>query len=274
MRCPFCDADKDKLQVKDSRTCDNGRSIRRRRECQQCHKRFTTYERIEDPIRLVVVKKDGSRVPWDSKKLLNGLERACYKRPVGIDQLQLLVDEVEEELFKTHDKEVPSALIGEEVTHRLRRLDQVAYVRFASVYREFKTLEELVKESMAVINAQHYDVPGQGRLFIDEKKAAAATLQAKIPAGGESGGTESARNDSAGNQSTRNQSSRNQSTAQERGRVDVTGLGSAGNGSRNGQSGRMRGRRKAAHAAEESQPTKNAEAQDDGGHQVAPAIAS
>lgn len=167
MRCPFCQAEKESLKVIDSRTCEGGRAIRRRRECLACKKRFTTYERIEEQVRLTVVKKDGSRVPWDRSKILHGLERACYKRPVEAVVLQAAVEEVEEEIFKTHDKEAPSSEIGRLVTEKLRRIDQVAYVRFASVYRQFKTLEELVTEARAVIDAQHYDVPGQGRLFIE-----------------------------------------------------------------------------------------------------------
>src|SRR5918996_1005663 len=138
MRCPFCDADKESLKVIDSRTCEGGRSIRRRRECLHCHKRFTTYERIEDPIKLIVVKKDGRRGPWDRAKILTGLERACFKRPVPDAELLRIVDEVEDEVFKTHDREVASTLVGSLVTDKLRRVDQVAYVRFASVYRRFK----------------------------------------------------------------------------------------------------------------------------------------
>lgn len=170
MRCPFCDADKESLKVIDSRTCEGGRAIRRRRECGKCGKRFTTYERIEENVRLTVVKKDGSRVPFDRGKLLLGLERACYKRPIEAAELQRIVDEIEEEIHRHHDKEVPSSAIGEMVTERLRRLDQVAYVRFASVYKQFKTLDQLVAEARAVIDAQHYDVPGQGRLFIEPPK--------------------------------------------------------------------------------------------------------
>jgi transcriptional repressor NrdR len=133
-----------------------------------CSKRFTTYERIEEQVRLTVVKKDGSRVPWDRSKILHGLERACYKRPVRTEDLARVVDEVEEEIFKAHDKEVPSSEVGALVSDKLRRLDQVAYVRFSSVYRQFKTLDELVAEARAVIDAQHYDdIPGQGRLFIE-----------------------------------------------------------------------------------------------------------
>ena len=173
MRCPFCDADKESLKVIDSRACEGGRAIRRRRECLQCSKRFTTYERIEDQIKLTVIKKDGSRVPWDRAKVLDGLERACYKRPVEAGELQRIVEEVEDEIFRGHDKEVPSSFIGQLVTEKLRRLDQVAYVRFASVYRQFKTLDDLVQEAKAVLDAQRYEVPGQGRLFIEPPKAQA-----------------------------------------------------------------------------------------------------
>ena len=167
MHCPFCNADKESLKVIDSRTCEGGRSIRRRRECLGCEKRFTTYERIEDPIRLIVVKKDGRRVPWDRAKILQGLERACFKRPVPEAELLRIVDEVEEEIFKSHDREVASTLVGQLVTDKLRRVDQVAYVRFASVYRQFKTLEELMDEARAVLDARRYEDPSQGKLFIE-----------------------------------------------------------------------------------------------------------
>src|SRR2546421_608863 len=112
MHCPFCNADKESLKVIDSRTCEGGRSIRRRRECLRCEKRFTTYERIEDPIKLTVVKKDGRRMPWDRSKILTGLERACFKRPVAEEELLRIVDGAEEEVFKSHDREVPSTLAG------------------------------------------------------------------------------------------------------------------------------------------------------------------
>jgi len=171
MHCPFCDAAKESLKVIDSRTCDGGRAIRRRRECLLCEKRFTTYEKIEQHIRLNVVKKDGRRVPWDQKKVVSGLERACFKRPVPESELQRLVEEVEEEVFKSHDREVPSVEVGRLVTERLRRLDQVAYVRFASVYKQFKTLEELVDEAKAVIEFQRYEDPSQGHLFVEQAAA-------------------------------------------------------------------------------------------------------
>jgi transcriptional repressor NrdR len=174
MRCPFCDADKDHLKVIDSRSGEGGRAIRRRRRCLNCKKRFTTYERIEENLRLTVIKKDGSRVPFDRQKLLTGLERACYKRPVKLDQLQQIVDEVEEEVHRSFDKEVPSQRIGELVTDRLRRLDQVAYVRFASVYKRFKTLDDLVQEAQAVLDAKRFEDPTQGRLFLEPPSAVEA----------------------------------------------------------------------------------------------------
>ncbi len=180
MHCPFCNADKESLKVIDSRTCEGGRSIRRRRECLNCEKRFTTYERIEDPIRLTVVKKDGRRVPWDRNKIVQGLERACFKRPVPESELLRIVDEVEEETFKSHDREVPSTAIGELVTDKLRRVDQVAYVRFASVYKQFKTLEELVDEARAVIDAKRFEDPSQGRLFIEPEKG---RVNGEVPPG-------------------------------------------------------------------------------------------
>lgn len=170
MRCPFCDAEKESLKVIDSRTCEGGRAIRRRRECLNCEKRFTTYERIEENIKLTVMKRDGRRVPWDRTKILRGLERACFKRVVTIDQMQVIVDEVEDEIFKTFDREVPATSIGQLVAEKLRRVDQVAYVRFASVYKQFKTLEELVDEARAVIDAKRFeDDPTQGRLFLEQR---------------------------------------------------------------------------------------------------------
>jgi transcriptional repressor NrdR len=185
MRCPFCNADKEKLKVIDSRSCDGGRSIRRRRQCLQCGKRFTTYERIETTMRLTVIKKDGRRVPWDRNKILSGLERACFKRPVPESELHRIVDEVEEETFKGHDREAPAAFIGQLVAEKLRRLDQVAYVRFASVYRQFKTLEELVDEAKAVLDARRYDDPEQGNLFIEPTPPKAEEGENGKPAAGE-----------------------------------------------------------------------------------------
>lgn len=176
MRCPFCDAEKERLKVIDSRTCDGGKAIRRRRECLQCNKRFTTYEKIEQNVRLSVVKKDGRRVPWDPKKIYLGLERACFKRPVPQGELQRMVDDVEEEVFKTYDREISSMIVGQLVTERLRRVDQVAYVRFASVYKQFKTLEELVEEAKAVLDSRRYEDPTQGKLFIEAPRVPASEV--------------------------------------------------------------------------------------------------
>lgn len=167
MRCPFCDAEKERLKVIDSRTCDAGKAIRRRRKCKECGKRFTTYERAEQSVRLTVVKRDGRREPWDREKIIAGLERACFKRPVPRDELIRLRDDVEDEIFKNHDREVSSELIGRLVTEKLRFVDQVAYVRFASVHRRFKTVEELMDEARAVIDARRFEDPDQGKLFLD-----------------------------------------------------------------------------------------------------------
>jgi transcriptional repressor NrdR len=170
MRCPYCDADKESLKVIDSRTCEGGRSIRRRRECLKCSKRFTTYERIEQPNRLMVIKRNGERVPFDRAKILGGLEHACYKRPVSDEQKSRIVESVEDEVHTSFDREVPSTFIGQAVVDRLRRVDQVAYVRFASVYKKFKTLEDLVDEAKLVIDARRFEDPEQGTLFVEPAK--------------------------------------------------------------------------------------------------------
>ena len=143
MKCPFCDYDESK--VVDSRPVEEGTMIRRRRECIRCAKRFTTYERIEN-IPLIVVKKGGQRVPFDKNKILNGMIKACEKRPVPIDNIQRVVDLMEKELYQVEDKEVESSYIGERVMDALKDIDQVAYVRFASVYREFKHVESFMDE--------------------------------------------------------------------------------------------------------------------------------
>ena len=148
--------------------------MRRRRECMKCTKRFTTYERVEEQIKLMVVKRDGRRVPWDRNKILVGLERASFKRAVPESDLVRIADEVEEEIYRNHEREVPSQAIGQAVIERLRRIDQVAYVRFASVYHQFGTLEEMIEEARRVIAARRYEAPGQGRLFGDDQRAAAS----------------------------------------------------------------------------------------------------
>ena len=144
MRCPFCKEDQDK--VIDSRSSDNGRSIRRRRECLICKRRFTTYEKVNETFRLFVVKKDNSRVPYEREKVLSSLQKACYKRPVSAEQLQQVADKVEENIYKSFDKEVSSSFIGESVMKQLRRVDKVAYIRFASIYRDFRDAGDLINE--------------------------------------------------------------------------------------------------------------------------------
>lgn len=142
MRCPFCKVDNDR--VVDSRSSAEGAVVRRRRECLACGKRFTTYERVEEaPLR--VVKKDGTRVAFDREKVLAGVRKACEKRPVSAEQMEELVSSVEDDINKNYEREVPTRAIGEMVMERLKTLDSVAYVRFASVYREFKDPEEFVQ---------------------------------------------------------------------------------------------------------------------------------
>jgi len=163
MRCPFCKEDDDK--VIDSRSTDSGRCIRRRRRCVKCHRRFTTYERAEDAIRLAVIKRDGSRVPYDRSKMLEGIQHAAYKRPVTAERLERVVDEVEEFLVASFEKEVSSQTIGEKIATVLRRVDKVAYVRFASVYRQFEDVGDFIDEAQDVIERAADEVPGQGSLF-------------------------------------------------------------------------------------------------------------
>jgi transcriptional repressor NrdR len=143
MRCPFCHGPENK--VLDSRESHEGAVTRRRRECLACRRRFTTYERVEELMPLVV-KKDGRREPFDRDKLLLGLKKACEKRPVSMDQLEALVSGVEKRLQELGEKEVPSSAVGEDVMRRLRELDEVAYVRFASVYRSFRDIGEFMNE--------------------------------------------------------------------------------------------------------------------------------
>lgn len=161
MRCPFCKEDRDR--VVDSRSSEAGRVIRRRRQCLACSKRFTTYEKIGESFKLYVVKKDESRIPYDREKILIGLQKACYKRPVSAEQIQQIADKVEEDIFRNFDKEVSSAFIGESVMRGLRTIDKVAYIRFASVYRDFQDAGELIDEVSQVI--QESQENGQPRLF-------------------------------------------------------------------------------------------------------------
>ena len=163
MRCPFCRENDDK--VIDSRSTDDGAVIRRRRECQACGRRYSTKERVESARRLAVIKKDGTRVPFDRDRVRAGVVTACYKRPVGGEQLQGLIDGVEEEVFREFDREVPSEFIGECVIRRLRVLDKVAYVRFASCYREFDDPDQFIEEVRDVKDRSAEDDPSQHSLF-------------------------------------------------------------------------------------------------------------
>jgi transcriptional repressor NrdR len=143
MKCPFCGYLDSK--VVDSRPAEDGASIRRRRECLSCHKRFTTFE-VMETLPVVVIKKDGSRQSFDRSKLLNGMIRACEKRPVPFETLEKIVDEIEQILQNEMNREVPSEQIGEMVMDRLKDVDEVAYVRFASVYRQFKDISTFMSE--------------------------------------------------------------------------------------------------------------------------------
>lgn len=143
MKCPFCSHEN--TRVIDSRPAEENNSIRRRRVCDECGKRFTTYEKVET-IPLIVIKKDNNRETYDRGKVEGGLIRACHKRPVSAQQIAMLVDEVENDIFNREEKEIPSQLIGELLMNKLKDLDAVAYVRFASVYREFKDINTFMDE--------------------------------------------------------------------------------------------------------------------------------
>jgi transcriptional repressor NrdR len=143
MICPFCRVDNDK--VIDSRTSMDGSAIRRRRECLACKRRYTTYERVEE-MSLRVVKKDGNLAPFEREKIRRGLEKACWKRPIGALEIDQTLTNIENEIYSQFDSEIPSNELGEIVMRHLRKLDQIAYVRFASVYREFKDVREFVDE--------------------------------------------------------------------------------------------------------------------------------
>lgn len=149
MKCPFCGHIEDK--VVDSRLGKEGKSIRRRRECLNCKARFTTYEEVEQLLPMIV-KKDGRREQFDRQKILAGIKKACEKRPISIEQLEKLVDDVEHIIQENSDKEVPSTRIGEIVVKKLHELDEVAYVRFASVYRQFKDINEFMKELTGLLS--------------------------------------------------------------------------------------------------------------------------
>ena len=149
MKCPFCM--EDDTRVIDSRPADENMSIRRRRQCDKCQKRFTTYEKVE-AIPLVVIKKDQTREPYDRTKIEKGVFRSCHKRPISVPQMNHLVDQVEAKVFSKEEREIPSSYIGELVMRYLDELDAVAYVRFASIYREFKDVDTFMEELKKILD--------------------------------------------------------------------------------------------------------------------------
>ncbi len=151
MKCPFCGHEN--TRVIDSRPADDNNSIRRRRVCDECDKRFTTYEKVET-IPLIIIKKDNNRETYDRSKIEAGVLLACHKRPISAGQIEKLVDEVETEVFKLEEKEVSSQAVGEFVMEKLKNLDMVAYVRFASVYREFKDINTFMDELKKVLDKE------------------------------------------------------------------------------------------------------------------------
>ena len=154
MKCPFCSHEN--TRVIDSRPAEDNNSIRRRRVCDECGKRFTTYEKIET-IPLIIIKKDNNREAYDRAKIEAGVLRACHKRPVSAQQITTLVDEVENEIFNREEREIPSGTTGELVMNKLKDLDAVAYVRFASVYREFKDVNTFMDELKSVLNDKNHN---------------------------------------------------------------------------------------------------------------------
>lgn len=167
MICPYCQHNNDK--VIDSRTSEGGRVIRRRRQCLECDKRFTTYERIVETNRLMVIKKDGSRVPFNRENIASGIRSACGKRPVPEETKLALVDEIEDDLHRRFDREVESREIGETVANRLRDVDDIAYVRFASEYYEFRNVGDILAK-LEELNDRTRDVKEQQQLFDDGAK--------------------------------------------------------------------------------------------------------
>ncbi|MBQ8765783.1 MAG: transcriptional repressor NrdR [Clostridia bacterium] len=151
MKCPFCGDDNTK--VIDSRPADDNSSIRRRRQCDCCNKRFTTYEKIES-IPLVIIKKDNIREGFDRTKIEKGVFRACHKRPISVEQITNLVDQVESAIYNMEEREIPSSVVGQIVMEKLKGLDDVAYVRFASVYREFKDVNTFMDELRSMLQKQ------------------------------------------------------------------------------------------------------------------------
>ncbi len=154
MKCPYCGDEN--TRVIDSRSAEDGDSIRRRRQCDKCGKRFTTYEKIET-IPVFVIKKDNSREPYDRAKIEKGIMLSCRKRPVKIEKITKMIDDIENTILNQDSKEVPSSFIGELIMENLRSLDQVAYVRFASVYREFQDVDTFMKELQNILTRDKHD---------------------------------------------------------------------------------------------------------------------
>lgn len=166
MICPYCNANKDR--VIDSRSAEGGAVIRRRRECLVCNKRFTTYERIERAARLMVIKKDGTRDPYNREKIAAGVHAACGKRPIPEPDVLRLIEEVEDELHRKYDREAPSTAVGELVMERLKKIDNVAFIRFASEYYQFKRIEDIVQMIEETAKLPR-DVKNQQALFEPER---------------------------------------------------------------------------------------------------------
>ena len=154
MKCPFCGMDN--TRVIDSRPADDNCSIRRRRQCDECGKRFTTYEKVET-IPLSVIKKDRTREPYDRNKMMAGIRRACHKRPISVEKIEEMVNKIENDIFNLEYKEIESKVIGEIVMERLKSIEQVAYVRFASVYREFKDVNTFMSELKKMLDSTNED---------------------------------------------------------------------------------------------------------------------
>lgn len=163
MLCPSCKDSQNK--VIDSRLTEGGMAIRRRRECLQCGRRFTTKERVEQELRLMVIKRGGQRIPYRREEILQSLQYACFKLEVTDEHLETIADRVEEDLFSFHDREVPAEQVGRYVGQHLRRVNQVAYVRFMSVHRNFRTVQEFIDEIRDVQEQVKHDDPSQRPLF-------------------------------------------------------------------------------------------------------------
>jgi len=162
MICPYCSSNKDK--VIDSRSTEGGAVIRRRRECLKCERRYTTYERVEQASRLTVIKKDGTRVPFDRENVLRGVRAACGKRPISEEIKRRVVEEIEDELHSEYEREVSSAIVGERVMFKLRPIDLIAYIRFATEHLQLSTLEE-IRAELDTLRERPPDVANQEVLF-------------------------------------------------------------------------------------------------------------